>query len=166
MLTKTSITALQTLLYLHLTGSQDPVAPGDIAERLEASASYVAKINTALVKAGILRAHRGVKGGVTLARTVESITLREIVEACQGQIRGDYCAVQEDLASVCAFHQAMHELQQANMAVLARWTVADIAAKPCPAPGLKRWVSCRIAGAAPGPSNGALVQPLPGGSRR
>ena len=90
MLTQTTITALQALLYLQLHDRGAPIAPGEVAQVLGASSAYLAKINTQLVKAGVLRAHRGTRGGVTFARSPGEIPLLEVVEACQGRILGDY----------------------------------------------------------------------------
>lgn len=145
MLTKTSVTALQALVFLALEKRAAPVSPAELAEQLGASTTYLSKINTQLAKAGIVIAHRGTKGGVTLARAPGEIRLREIVEACQGRILGDYCAPHDDLREVCAFHAAMHELQDALLAVLDRWTLDNLAATPLPVPALRGIVDCRMA---------------------
>ncbi len=149
MLTKTSLNALQALVYIARQASTEPVPPNEIAERLGASPSYLGKINTELVKANILRAHRGVKGGVTLARPPESITLLDVVEACQGKILGDYCTPYDKLADVCAFHEAMHGLQQAIIHTLQQWTLQDLVNRPLPAKHLRGKVACRMGCALP-----------------
>ena len=144
MLTKTSTTALQSLVYIVNQERNTPIAPVEIADKLGASATYLSKINTHLVKAGILQAHRGTKGGVTLMRPPEAISLLEIVEACQGKILGDYCTQHDNLDEVCAFHVAMHELQEALISTLARWNLKDISKKPQPAEHLRDKVQCRM----------------------
>lgn len=144
MLTKTSITAIQVLVLMTQLERDVPVSPQDMARRLDASTTYLSKIHTQLVKAGILQSHRGTRGGVTLARDPRQIQLLEIVEACQGRFLGDYCAPHDDLKDVCAFHHAMHELQAACTAALARWTLADLASRPEPAPALRDKVRCRM----------------------
>ena len=50
MLTQTSVTAIQALLYIVHRGNGTPVAPGQIAQQLASSPSYLAKINTDLVR--------------------------------------------------------------------------------------------------------------------
>ena len=62
MLTKTSETALRVLLHLLRTNAETPVPPGSIAAHLGTSPTYTAKVTTQLVKADILRAHRGGEG--------------------------------------------------------------------------------------------------------
>lgn len=144
MLTKTSQTAVQALVFLVEVGGESPTSPGKIAEHLGASPSYMAKISTLLVRADILQTFRGMYGGVKLSHEPEQIRLLDIVEACQGKILGDYCQDHPRLKEVCAYHRAMSELQGAIVETLERWTLADIAAKPAPSPSLRGVVPCRI----------------------
>ena len=63
MLTRTSEIAVKIMLHLVLHKSDDPVSPRVMAEKLDESPTYLAKITGILVKAGILRAQKGVTGG-------------------------------------------------------------------------------------------------------
>lgn len=148
MLTKTSLSAIRALVYLGLRNSGDPIPPRRIAIALGESATYLAKVIRHLVKAGILRAHRGAGGGVVLHRPPEAVTLRTIVEACQGTILGDFCNATEDLSRVCALHRAGAELHRAIVEVLDRWTLGDFLARPEPSPSLRGQVPCFLAGCA------------------
>lgn len=142
MFTKTSVSAIRTLTYLGLHDTGEPVSPRRVAEQLGESPTYLAKVTRHLVRAGILRAHRGVGGGVTLARPPEQITMLTIVEACQGAILGSFCEEAEDLSKTCAFHQAAAELHRAIVEVLSRWTLAELLLKPRPSPELAKHVRC------------------------
>jgi Rrf2 family protein len=144
MLTNTSISAIQTLVFLARRDPEAPVSPGSIAECLGTSPSYQAKIHTQLAKAGILTSIRGTQGGVRMARAAETITLLEVVEVCQGRILGDYCTPHDRLEEVCAFHQAMYELQSGVIATLSRWTIEDLRERPMPAPHLRGIAPCRM----------------------
>jgi len=135
MLTKTTISAIRALVFLGQSHVQAPTPPRRIAALLGESPSYLAKVAGLLVKAGILRAHRGVAGGVTLNRAPGEISMLDIVEACQGALVEDACQQASELEKTCAFHQAAVELHQAVVGVLSRWTLADILAKPLPSPG-------------------------------
>ncbi len=145
MLNQTTVTALQTLLYLSQRTEITPVPPSEIAKQLGASLPYLSKINTMLVRADLLRAHRGAKGGMTLARAPKSIRLLDVVEACQGKVLGDYCQPYDDLKIVCGFHAAMHDLQGAIVGSLSRWTLEDLIARPAPTGALQNHESCRMA---------------------
>jgi Rrf2 family protein len=70
----------------------------DIAERQDVPESYLAKIFQDLNKAGLVRSHRGAKGGFSLARAPADITLREVIEALQGPISLNRCL---DVREVC-----------------------------------------------------------------
>lgn len=143
MLTETSKTAIRALLFMARAGSDDPCSPTLIADSVGASASYLAKINTLLMKADIVKTFRGMHGGVKLARKPEDLTLLDIVEACQGKILGDYCQGASEVRRVCAYHEAMDDLQRVIVDTLRRWTLADLVARPGPTP--QNFASCRMA---------------------
>jgi Rrf2 family protein len=149
-LNETTLAAIKTLLYLALRSSDEPAPPRQIAEDIDLSPTYSAKITARLVRAGILRAHRGAKGGVSLGKVPADITLLEVVEACQGKALGHYCQETKTQQHVCAFHRAMHELHNAITGVLEHWTIADLQARPNPSRVILGQVECRMAGAATG----------------
>ena len=136
---------IQTLIYLARRGGSEPHPPKAIAAALGASPTYTAKVCGALARAGILRAHRGVKGGVTLQAKPEQLTLLEIVEACQGKLLADYCTEVFNLDHVCSWHRALDELHKAMIGVLSHWTLADILRCPMPTAPLNSDTHCRIA---------------------
>jgi len=159
MLGRTSISAIRALLYLAQDGGTQPVSPRRIAEALGESPTYLAKITRQLVKAAILRADRGSKGGVRLARTPEEITLLQVLEACQGAVVGDFCRGSLPRREQCAFHRAAVELHEAIVGVLGRWTLRDLMARiespasdPAGVACLMRGVERRPASAAPASS--------------
>ena len=131
MITQTTETGLQALIYLVLRGREEPVTPRRIAEELGFSPTYLSKTMAMLVKAGLLSAQRGAKGGVALKRPAERVTLLEIVEALQGKVFGRYCDSQPaSLRGVCNFHRAMLEVHEATVGILGRWTLSELAARP------------------------------------
>jgi Rrf2 family protein len=142
MFTKTTRSAIRMVTHLRMMGSPEPVSPRVLAEQLGESPTYLAKVARHLVKAGILRAHRGVAGGVVLGRNPQDITLLTIVEACQGTILGDFCEEADDLAKTCAFHQACAELHGAIMGVLSKWTLAQFIEQPRPIGMLGKQIPC------------------------
>ena len=130
MITKTSISAIRALIYISCREGQGPLSPRRIGEDLNESPSYMAKVVRHLVKAGILRAEKGVKGGVRLSRAPQAITMLEVVQACQGTLVGSYCEANCVNASICAYHRAAAELHEAISNVLSRWTLAHLMKKP------------------------------------
>lgn len=131
MLSKTTISALRALVYLARQEEGTCLSPRRIAELLDESPSYLAKALRHLVKANVLRAEKGVRGGVRLAQRAEEITLLAVVEACQGAIVGDYCEFSPLPPSLfCGFHQAALELHNAIKGVLSGWTLSQLLAVP------------------------------------
>jgi Rrf2 family protein len=143
MLTKTTETAIMALLYLALQPEQRPRSPRHVAGSLEVSPSYLAKVFTRLAKVGILRAHRGVQGGVTLHRPAGEIRLLDIVDACQGPLTTE--PVRGGRRERCDFHQAVSSFEHSVVASLSDWTLERLAAHPCPGSGAGTAVACRVA---------------------
>jgi Rrf2 family protein len=130
MITKTSLLATRALLCLVEDQHGFATSPRSIARQLGESPTYMAKVLRSLVKAGILRAEHGSRGGVVLNRHPSEITLLAIVEACQGTIVGSYCEDTRDLGTTCAFHHAAVELREATVAILTRWNLEQLALSP------------------------------------
>lgn len=145
MLTKTAVSAVRALTFLGLNPRRRPWSPRAMAERLNESPTYLAKVVRQLVRAGLLKSHRGVAGGVSLNRDPEEISLLMVVHACQGVILGDFCTAAIDPLQTCAFHQAGAELHDAIVGVLSRWTLADFLRRPSPSPEIADQVNCRLA---------------------
>ena len=162
MLTKTTISAIRALIYLGFHGSGVPIPPRRIAEQLGESPTYLAKVMRLLVKAGILRAHFGMAGGVVLHRPPESITLLAITEACQGTLLANLCSETDNMAGACAFHQAGAELHQIILGVMSRWTLANFLSNPSPSLRCEGRIRCWMR-----PSDeDSLLQLAPGQGRK
>jgi Rrf2 family transcriptional regulator, cysteine metabolism repressor len=63
-----------------------PVPIATIAERRAMPVQFLEQLFSTLRRSGILTSHRGVKGGYTLARPAEEITVLEVVQALDGMI--------------------------------------------------------------------------------
>ncbi len=137
MITATTELAIRWLVYLAVTGDEHPTSPRRGAGALRCSPSYLAKTSNLLVKAGILRSIRGIRGGVVFARRPEEVSLLEVVEACQGLLTASYCGESTHNTEVCSYHSAMKELHEATTRALAKWTIKDLLKNParCPEEG-------------------------------
>ena len=114
----------------------------DLAELQGVPVEYLAKIFTKLAKSKLVVASEGVRGGFSLARPADEITLLDIVKAIDGRknifecrdIRGR-CALFEGkppewaTEGTCSIHAAMMTAQQRMEEALAQQTILDVARK-------------------------------------
>lgn len=70
-------------LHLARRADEGPVTGRDIAAKERLPGDYVEQILLRLRRAGIVSSTRGAKGGYTLARIAEEITVREIIAAAE-----------------------------------------------------------------------------------
>ena len=90
-LTKGADYGTRGIIHLAKHPPDSVILVGDIAASEDLPESYLAKIFQDLAKEGIVRSHRGAKGGFSLARPAEQITLREVIEAIEGPIALSRC---------------------------------------------------------------------------
>ena len=83
--------AIRGLQELARRNEDAPVQLKVLAGSCEVSEAFLAKIFQMLAQAGVVKSHRGVKGGFSLGRPADEITLREIVEICEGGIALNHC---------------------------------------------------------------------------
>lgn len=94
--------AVRAVLHLSRTGEQR-TATSTIAEEQRIPPSFLAKIISQLSIAGLLHTSRGARGGVTLARPPQDVTLLEVIEAIDGPIQLNECVGD---TSACAFDES------------------------------------------------------------
>jgi Rrf2 family protein len=83
--------AVRAVLYLAQLGPERRAATSQIAEDQLIPPSFLAKIVSQLSVAGLLQTSRGARGGVSLARPPEEISVLEVVEAIDGPILLNEC---------------------------------------------------------------------------
>jgi Rrf2 family cysteine metabolism transcriptional repressor len=106
--------ALSALVELQRQGGSGPVPIAELARRRQIPVQFLEQLFATLRRAGILRSQRGVKGGYSLARPAEEITVLQLVELLDGPLGADATGV---------FALAA----QAAGTVLAEATVASVA---------------------------------------
>ncbi|MFZ4453543.1 Rrf2 family transcriptional regulator [Salibacterium aidingense] len=78
--------ALHTMLYLAVTSPKQRVGVQPMAEKLEVSPTYLSKILTQLVKAGMIESSPGAGGGYKLPSNWEEISFLDIIHAIEGPV--------------------------------------------------------------------------------
>ncbi len=117
------------ILRLARMSSDAVVLISDIAKAEGLPESYLAKIFQDLAKEGIVRSHRGAKGGFSLARPAAQITLREIIEAIEGPIALNRCLAPWegcDKMDCCPLYPVLARAQASLLAELEKTTLADL----------------------------------------
>ena len=92
--------AVRAVLYLAQLGTDQRAATSQIADEQQIPPSFLAKIVSQLSVAGLLQTSRGARGGVSLARAPQEISLLEVVEAIDGPIMLNECVAN---SGVCTF---------------------------------------------------------------
>lgn len=121
--------AIRAVLYL----ATSPLASvSEIAKAQSLPQDYLVKVLQTLSKAGLVKARRGIGGGISLTRSPEQITLLDVIEAVQGGPLGiNRCfAVPNECPRevFCSVHDELEEIQdyvarrlsKINFAYLAR----------------------------------------------
>ena len=121
---------------LALAPPGEALASRRLAEFYELPPAYLSKLLKSLVRAGILRATSGPRGGFRLARPPADITVLDIVEAVEGKAfafrcmeirqRGPAPATPAQCRRVCSIAAVMHDAEAAWRARLAATTVAQL----------------------------------------
>ena len=109
------------ILYLARQPRNRVVLISEIAEAQGVPESYLAKIFQDLAKAGLVRSHRGARGGFTLARSPGDITLRQIIEAIEGPVALNRCLDPREgcsNSSTCPVHTALAIAQRSLLSSL------------------------------------------------
>ncbi|MBB4905223.1 RrF2 family transcriptional regulator [Actinophytocola algeriensis] len=129
---------------LHCATTLAQLEPGatasaaQLAEYYDLPAPYLAKQLQALVRAGVLAAATGPRGGFRLARPAAEITLLAVVEAVDGgtnpyecreiRQRGAGALPREECRNTCVLARKMVDAHEAWRRSLAEDTLADIIA--------------------------------------
>jgi Rrf2 family protein len=104
----------------------------EISEAKDIPEKFLAKIFQSLTRSGIIRSHRGVRGGFTLAQDPTKVTVKEILEAIQGPYhlmkcitdygicdKGEFCALRELL--IMAENRLVSTFEEYTLADLCKW---------------------------------------------
>ncbi len=83
--------AVRAMVYLAQIGPERRASTSQIAQEKQIPPSFLAKIVSQLSVAGLLQTSRGARGGVSLAKPAEEISLLDVVEAIDGPILLNEC---------------------------------------------------------------------------
>ena len=140
-LTKAGDYAMRGLIYLARQPQGNVVLVSEIAQAMHVPESFLAKIFQSLAKVGLVRSHRGYRGGYSLNRPADAITLLEVVECVEGPIILNDCTdpssttggdTAHDCSESCVAQSVWQEAQEAVRDILEAKTMAELAGMPEP----------------------------------
>ncbi|MEK5485129.1 Rrf2 family transcriptional regulator [Lysinibacillus sp. FSL M8-0355] len=118
--------ALHTMLSLVTASSIEPIGVQQLAESQGVSTTYLSKILTKLVKAGMIESISGAHGGYRLSRLKDDITFLDIIHAIEGTaslfecdfVHGDECLIQAEMKE--AEDKMKQHLKEINLVDIAQ----------------------------------------------
>ena len=119
--------ALHTMAYLaHFPKQQ--FTTHDIAGVFDVSEAHLSKVLQRLSKAGLVKSHRGPKGGFRIGRLPESITLLQIFECMEGRIEPNTCVLDGPKCreGACLFGGMLEEINQVVIEHLDKTRLCDL----------------------------------------
>jgi Rrf2 family protein len=117
--------ALHAMLYLVTAASDKPVGVQLLAEKLGVSQTYLSKMMTKLVKAGLIKSAPGANGGYRLRRKSEDISFLDIIHAIEGTASLFECSF--DHGSECLIQQVVIDAERQMEQYLENKKIADLA---------------------------------------
>lgn len=124
--------ALRLLIYLASMDATDRTTIAEVAETYDIAKNHLTKVAHELSGAGLIKTTRGKGGGLSLGRPPETVCLGEVVRFTEPDMAlvpcmepiCDACAI----LPACELRGALQEAQAAFLAVLDRYTLADLVA--------------------------------------
>lgn len=117
-------------LHLAQTEKGQVVALSEISEAQDVPEKFLAKIFQSLSKGGIIRSHRGVRGGFSLAKDPHDITIREVLETIQGPYHLMRCTEDMSLCrkscEFCSVREVVLMAENRLTSVFGAFTLADL----------------------------------------
>ncbi len=124
--------AVTALLDLALHQQEGPITISQLALRHGISAAYLERLAGVMRSKGLLKSVRGAKGGYVLAKSADSITLADIIEAVEEKIDTTRCQGKSNCheGAMCLTHHLWDELNDKISHFFQGITLGALAKKP------------------------------------
>jgi len=142
MLRMSKLTDYGTMVLAQLAANETGLATASqVAGATHLGQPTVSKLLKSLAHAGLVVSTRGVQGGYALARSADSISAAEIIDALEGPVAITECSSAHgecDLESYCRVGMAWQRINRSIRKALEDVTLADLQQRrePLPAPNL------------------------------
>src|SRR5580765_3872730 len=136
MLSKKSQYAFQALMYLADKSKEQPVLIAEISKKKKIPLKFLENILLELKKAGILESKKGKGGGYYFAKNPKDVPLAMIIRLIDGPIALLPCVslyfyerCRNCDEKHCGLHEVMIQVRDANLKILEKKTISDLARK-------------------------------------
>jgi Rrf2 family protein len=136
-LSKKADYALLAMRHLTAHASQGSVSARELAEAYDIPPELLAKVLQQLARARLLESHQGIRGGYGLARTPESISVADVIQAIDGPLTVTACSDTDhscDQYQKCNIRDPLWRIKDRIIAALAATSVVELAADMTQAP--------------------------------
>jgi Rrf2 family protein len=117
------------IMYL-ATQPKGKVTPlSEISENQHIPEKFLAKIFQSLCRSGLVRSHRGVKGGFTLGKTPDKISVKDVVESIQGPYYISKCLMESpdgQPPAMLSLRKLLERAQVSLLKVFSSHTIKDL----------------------------------------
>jgi Rrf2 family protein len=122
--------ATRIMVCLAMRDPNIPRRKQEIAESEGISSDYVEQILIRLKAGGLVVSHRGARGGFTLAKEPEKITVSDVLRASEGPLSLVPCSNGNcERETACVTQEIWHSAEEALLTVFDGSTIADLVEK-------------------------------------
>ncbi|MCA9042063.1 MAG: Rrf2 family transcriptional regulator [Planctomycetaceae bacterium] len=110
----------------------EPCTTEQIAEATMVPKAYLSKVLQGLSRAGIVNSQRGIRGGMSLSKSPDELTILDVVNSVDPIQRIHQCplGLKSHGANLCPLHRRMDESLATVEKAFASTTLAEILAEP------------------------------------
>jgi len=122
--------ALHTMVYLTLAPKGKAIGVEHLAKKQNVSPTYLSKILTKLVKAGLIESNPGVNGGYSIVKHAQTISFLDVIDAIEGKTTLFNCSLEHEQLTrneECLIENVMIEAEDKMKEELNRKYIVDIA---------------------------------------
>ena len=131
-LSKKADYALMAVRHLALRSGPSSASAREIAEQYDIPIELMAKVLQRLVRAGLLISTQGTRGGYTLSRPSEAISVADVIQAIDGPFTVTACSSEKndcEQYSKCSIRDPLWQIRERIAATLGTVTIAEMAAE-------------------------------------
>jgi len=128
-LTKAGDYGIFGVIYLAKQPKGKIVSLAEVAKAENLPEKFLAKIFQNLTRSGLIISHRGARGGFSLARPADQITVKELLESIQGPIHFTRCLSllgECEREEICELRKIWKKAQDYLLKLLTQNTLADL----------------------------------------